>query len=242
MCGAYSNGEVPELLSEAEEVVLDVVSFSNHQQYDPTKGPINGYDIAVYKVDDQPLRASGVVSRTTIWPICFPKKEYLEGVPGILAGWRDPRPSYFSLNNQAETANDYRLKNLETRQVRMEQMAKCEDPAWMKIPSPGTFYPAGVVCARDPSGASCLQFGNSGSGLMRAYIGQSGGPYWYSWVGSLSMYKGCDQAATGYTLGASAFNSPRGDNPGIFTQASCHLSWIAEQYGMTLGRKLQVMH
>ena len=124
----------------------------------------------------------------------------------------------------------------------MEQMAKCEDPDWMKIPSPGTFYPAGVLCARDPSGASCLQFGNSGSGLMRAYIGGPGGSYLYSWVGSLSMYKGCDQAATGYTLGASAFNSPRGDNPGIFTQASCHLAWIAEQYGMALGRKLRVIH
>ena len=176
VCGAYSNGEVPELLSEAEEVVLNVVSFSNHQQYDPTKGPINGYDIAVYKVDDQPLRASGIVSKTTIWPICFPKKDYLAGVPGILAGWRDPRPSYFSLNNFAETAKVYRIRNLETRQVRMEQMAKCEDPAWMKIPSPGTFYPAGVVCARDPSGASCLQFGNSGSGLMRATSDTLGAP------------------------------------------------------------------
>ena len=196
--------------------------------------------MAVYHVDDRPLAASGVVSRRTIWPICFPKKEYLKDVPGILAGWRDPRPPYYGYGDDEENANVFRLRNLETRQARMNQTAKCEDPAWMKIPSPGTFYPAGVVCARDPSGASCLQFGNSGSGLMRAYIGHPGGPYWYSWEGSLSMYKGCDQAITCLVATGSAFNAQRGDNPGIFSQASCYLTWIAEQYGMVLGRKLQV--
>ena len=30
-----------------------------------------------------------------------------------------------------------------------------------------------------------------------------------------------------------------GENPGIFTEATCHLRWIAEQYGLRLGAKLE---
>ena len=54
------------------------------------------------------------------------------------------------------------------------------------------------------------------------------------------MYKGCDQAITGVVATGSAFSAQRGDNPGIFSQASCYLAWIAEQYGMVLESKLQV--
>jgi hypothetical protein len=239
VCGSNSIGEVPELLSIEDEVILDVVSFNNHPEYEATLGPIEGFDLAIYKVDDTPLRGPGVVSRTAIWPACFPKKSYLEDEPGLLAGWRDPTPLYLGYNNEERNANGYRLKNLEMKQVRMEQMSKCRDPAWMEIPH-GSYHPAGVLCAQDPSAASCLTFGNSGSGLMRPFAGHPPDAYRFSWVGSLSMYRGCDQATAVVTSAGGTREAHAGENPGIFTQASCHLAWVAGQYGMELGPELQV--
>ena len=59
VCGSRSIEEVPEQLTVDNEVVLNVVSFTNHPQYE---GPIGGYDLAVYKVEDSPLRAPDVLS------------------------------------------------------------------------------------------------------------------------------------------------------------------------------------
>ena len=49
----------------------------------------------------------------------------------------------------------------------------------------------GTICAADPSLASCLDTGNSGSGLMMERF--QGG---YSWEGALSFYRGCDQSVS----------------------------------------------
>ena len=62
VCGSKSIAEVPEQLTVQKEVVLNVVSFTNHPHYNVSKGPVGGYDIAVYKVDDSPLQAKGTVS------------------------------------------------------------------------------------------------------------------------------------------------------------------------------------
>ena len=40
VCGARSIAEVPEQLTNVNEVVLNVVSFTNQPQYDPSLGPI----------------------------------------------------------------------------------------------------------------------------------------------------------------------------------------------------------
>ena len=240
VCGSKSIAEVPEQLTVQKEVVLNVLSFTNHPQYDSSKGPVGGYDIAVYKVDDSPLQAKGVVSLASgIWPACLPKETYLEGVPGVVAGWRDPIPNYFGFTDNEQTAEAYRLVNLELRQARMELMDECRDPDWMEITN-STFYPQGVICARDPSASSCLQFGNSGSGLLLPFAGWLGGPQRFSWVGSLSMYKGCDQAiATTVDISGTIREAMAGENPGIFTQATCYLPWIANEYGMELSSNLK---
>ena len=237
VCGEFSIEEAPEQLTPEEEVVMEVSSFTNHPLYDPAKGPIGGYDLAIFKVKDSPLRQYGAMSRRGIWPACFPKKSYMEA-PSILAGWKDPRPSFLSYADDEEIARVYSLRNLQQRQTRMKLKAKCQDPKWMNIKE-GSFYPAGTICAKDPSSSSCLVFGNSGSPLMRPYTGHPGrGPYWYSWTGSLSMYYGCDQALS-INTGDSDVVAHAGDNPGVFTQASCYLQWIADQYNMKLGPRLQ---
>ena len=45
-----------------------------------------------------------------------------------------------------------------------------------------------MICAADPTKFSCLDPGDSGSGLMMERF--QGG---YSWEGALSFYRGCDQ-------------------------------------------------
>ena len=52
------------------------------------------------------------------------------------------------------------------------------------------------------------------------------------------MYRGCDQATSVDTSG-SVRESLAGENPGIFTQASCYLPWIAKEYGMELSSELE---
>ena len=239
VCGASSIAEVPEQLTVQNEVVLNVVSFTNHPKYNPSKGPIAGFDLAVYKVDDSPLREPDVVSFDSgIWPACFPKEEYVEEGPGVVAGWRDPMPIYFNYNNVEQNAYGYNLINKALRQARMEVMNECKDPDWMEIEGDSSYYPQGVICAQDPSASSCFHFGNSGSGLLLPFVDWPKGPRRYSWVGSLSMYRGCDQTTAVDTSG-SIQEAWAGENPGIFTQASCYLPWLAKEYGMVLGSELQ---
>ena len=52
------------------------------------------------------------------------------------------------------------------------------------------------------------------------------------------MYRGCDQA-TSVNISGSVRESRAGENPGIFTQASCYLPWIAMEYGMELSPELE---
>ena len=240
VCGTRSIARVPEELTAENEVVMDVMSFVNHPQYNQSEGPIGGYDLAVYKVDDSPLQAPGVVSFSSgIWPACFPKDSYVADVPGVVSGWRDPTPNFYSYNDAEETANAYRLRNLELKQARMELMEQCKDPDWMGVANhQSTFYPQGVLCARDPSASSCFHFGNSGSALLLPFVGWPGGPRRYSWAGSLSMYRGCDQA-TPVNISGSIKEAFAGENPGIFTQASCYLPWLAKEYGMELSSELK---
>ena len=239
VCGTRSIARVPEELTADTEVVMDVLSFVNHPQYNQSEGPIGGYDLAVYKVDDSPLRPPGVVSYNSgIWPACFPKEEYVPDVPGVVAAWRDPTPNFYSYNDAEETAQGYRLRNLELKQARMELMEKCKDPEWMGLANQSSHYPQGVLCARDISASSCFHFGNSGSALLLPFVGWPGGPRRYSWAGSLSMYRGCDQATVVDTSGT--FKEVKaGENPGVFTQASCYLPWLAQEYRMELNPKLR---
>ena len=76
--------------------------------------------------------------------------------------------------------------------------------------------------------ASCVEFGNSGSGIVRKWkTGIDDNEDQYSFVGPLSMSKGCDRAfffPFGY----------RGQNPAVATDATCFMDWVADQYNMEL--------
>ena len=88
---------------------------------------------------------------------------------------------------------------------------------------------------RDPSFASCMFFGLSGSGVMRKEADFGEDEYGnsadrYSWVGPLSFYKGCDKVWDLSKIGDEL--NYAGENPGVITSGHCYLDWIAEQYNM----------
>ena len=139
VCGEHNIGDIPEEISREIEVVLDVLKITNHPKYNQTKGPIYGYDIAVYHVNDTRLKETDRIDPSKVYPACLPRpdpSDYL-GTQAILPSWRDPKPKYFSESNQVESAVEYRLKNLLLRQVQLEE-DRCEDPAWMNS---NTYYP-----------------------------------------------------------------------------------------------------
>ena len=86
--------------------------------------------------------------------------------------------------------------------------------------------------------ASCVDFGSSGSGVVRQWnqSGPASSPvYQYSFAGPLTMSKGCDLA-----IELKRDNTPlrdyiyRGSNPAVVTDATCYMDWIAEQYQLRL--------
>ena len=193
VCGEYSLIEQPEKFSVENEVVLEILEIVNHEDYDPgkpgeeRKGPYNGSDIAVYKVNAEKLK----LKKKELYPACLPKSPDLVSLEqgkstGIFAGWIDPEPIYRIL--EEESFQDYIESYLVPRQTQME-MVECKDPAWM---GSSTYYPPGTICFRDPSMASCSLFGNSGSSVMRQFdtINETAR---YSYTGPLSMSKGKHQ-------------------------------------------------
>jgi len=237
VCGEWSIEEVPEAFSFENELILDVIRFTNHPSYDPGEGPVGGFDISVYHVDSGPLCArnkeKGLNEGDDIYPACLPKSKY-ESNEAILATWIDPQPSWKFENNRPYF--QYRVDNLWTRQARMKE-TECKDPAWMG--NSNTFYPAGTRCYSDPTGMSCHTFGTSGSSAVRLFKDKDNTER-YSWIGPLSFYRGCDRA---WVFRIKPFDQYKtlildaGENPGVFTDGSCYLGWIADQYKMRLPKE-----
>jgi hypothetical protein len=216
---------------------IDILEIRNHPNYVPLKqsssgnsssqdsGPINGYDISVYIVDDSGL--ADRMNTTTLWPACLPKAantDYLPGNRGILAGWGDPLPTYLG---KASTGDSYANDYLVTREGLFEEQPACADPAWMQS---RTYYPPGTVCYTEAAWAGSVQFGLSGSSLVRPFRDRGSQETRYSFVGPLSVSKGSDRSLYTYEEGIIDYSS----NPAVFTDARCYLGWIAEQYGLSL--------
>jgi len=224
VCGEFSvETPEPEISSNEIEIVLDILEIVNHPDYKPNEGPgvggpIEGNDIAVYKVNDSLFK----MTKLKTWPACLPKEEYNRDNLGILVGWVDSVSTY---QYQQGSIQDYRLSYFYPRQIQMEEII-CRDPAWM---GSNTYYPHGTACYRDPSLASCVEFGSSGSGLVRKWrVDPKDGVDQYALVGPLTISKGCDQACSicQYLY--------RGENAAVVTDVTCFMDWIADQYGLQL--------
>ena len=147
MCGEWDIGPISERLSVESEVVLQVISYTNHPQFDIQKGVIEGSDISVYFVDDGPLKKEGIVKKGQLYPACLPSKAH-KNRRGIFAGWSDPLDIgiFYTEHNpggdgsRQENIDEYREKQLILKHVELEA-GKCRDPEWM---SSKTYYPKGI--------------------------------------------------------------------------------------------------
>jgi len=255
VCGEFTTGvEILEQTTEPEQV-LTIREIINHPRYQPNReglgqgGPIEGYDLSVYRVEtDFKLSAT---TQQNIWPVCLPKNdEEFTGrglTDGFIAGWLDTPPvSQLDPLQLGVESNSFRgvRFNFLPRISRMKALDVCEDPEWQKNVGVNTFYPRGTSCFRDPSRASCVDFGSSGSGMVRQWRqygvsqqqdGSMLPTYQYSLAGPLSMSKGCDEALEirreETVLRDYIY---RGSNPAVVTDLTCYMDWIAEQYKLRL--------
>lgn len=227
LCGEWEIGTTPPALSgERRNIALEVLEIIRHPKFDTKEGPIAGNDIAIFKVNDEKLRESGV-QKYKINPVCISEKdakreqrmenEEKEAPFGIQAGWAEPPPFPFILKYAPAYAPLYR-DFFKQWHYRMDIFEKCEDPknstfGELQCPS-NTSYPAATICARDFAKSACFTSGESGSPLMV----QDDDKIFYA-KGLLSFVKGrgCDIYS---------------NNPSAYTKLSCFLPWIAEQYDM----------
>ena len=77
--------KVSERFTPEDEVVLTVLKYTNHPLFNITEGPIGGHDIAVFEVDEEPLKAPGAVQKGKLYPACLPSKAH-KSKQGIFAG------------------------------------------------------------------------------------------------------------------------------------------------------------
>merc|ERR1719447_1476442 len=93
-----------------------------------------------------------------------------------------------------------------------------------------TYYPPATVCAKDVTVQSCFSTGDSGSPLM---VREEDRPMRYFIEGILSFVKGCEQFVFGDRSGGKFNLLQNSENPAAYAKLSCHLPWIAEQYGLS---------
>jgi hypothetical protein len=221
-CNLTNLDVVPKGVSPLDTILLNIREIKIHEKYDPKTGPVGGYDISVYIVDDTDL----TMNKDYVWPACLPQPQnsYLPGNRGIIAGWNQPLPTY--IYSPDKSIGDYQDANLREREALFEAV-KCSDPDWMES---NTYYPPGTVCYADVAFASSVQFGISGSGIVRPFLFEKQTNIRYSWAGALSFSKGADYPVVLDDLSQKLYSG----NPSVFTDAQCYMDWIAAQYGLIL--------
>jgi len=191
-------------LQESGQINFYVTQVIVHPKY---QGADKGYDIAIFKVDDNEAktwdRPEIQEGRKEVYPACLPRLDAEYGTSNRrlwVAGWG-------LVKQRTVAGNRIQVRGLQNNPRHVDVPVQiCDDPDAFK-------YPKGLICAGEPSHDSCQ--GDSGGPLMN--IRQENGESKYEWVGIVSFGVGC--AAKGY--------------PGAYTRTSCYLDWIASHFGLT---------
>ena len=232
VCGEWSIGDTaPEEDGEEFNVPMDVEEVVRHPEYDLVKGPGGGSDIAVFKVNG--LESILEENSDKIYPICLPKTT--RPATGIHSGWSKPPPRKF-MEKYAAGFLPYYADFFKQWHYKMDIQDKCKDANVSQtfgqaLANPSnSWFPGGLLCAKDFTRQSCFSTGDSGSPLMTREPGSDS----YRAEGLLSFVKGCDT----FTIGASNEESTEwqltrfSENPSAYTELSCFLPWVAEQYDL----------
>ena len=242
VCGEWELGAVPRTVSrEKYNVILPVEEIVVHENYDFKKGPINGNDIAVFKVKDTQLANA---DSERIYPACLPDPKSKRSSFGFQSGWAPPPQYYyvekfwpFFIQHYGDLSKQFHYK--------MEINDQCEDPKSIKVygkqlkyPS-NTSYPAGTVCAKDFL-RHCYTTGDSGSPLM---VRNSKVASQFHIEGIQSFSKGCEFNKLSYDeyLKDFTFFGVNQENPSVFTKVFCYLPWIAKQFKLSYQHENEVL-
>ena len=189
-----------------------------------------------------------VFEKYQIYPGCLQEqKDRKKSKTVIHAGWSSPPPLSYVQQNAPFHLPHYRdFRKLWHYRMDIE---KCQDPTKndfngeeLQFPS-NTYYPPGLVCAKEQRRYFCPSSGESGSALMtESKDGQ------LIIDGLLSFIKGCGAFSFDQSYGSlypyiSLFNPQDfglefsvlfqlSNNPSAYTKLSCFLPWIAEQFGL----------
>ena len=233
LCGEWQTGSTAQSVSGEEyNVVLPILDIVRSPDFDAAdRGPGGGADIAVFKVNDAGLQNSRELK---IYPACLPTrgKGHLEF--GVHSGWTKPLPVSFIERfgrGYNQTYGDF----FKQWHYKMRIQESCADPVKTQafgaaIDHPTkTYYPPGTVCALDVTSQSCFSTGASGSPLMAREKNR------FFVEGILSFVKGCEQFVFGPrdAAGTKFVLLQHSENPAAYTKLSCHLPWVAKQYGLS---------
>ena len=151
------------------------------------------------------------------------------------SGWSIPPPLRF-LNNNAKGYIPFYRDFFKQWHFKME-IGECSEPTNNPITgedltfTTSTFYPPGLVCAREFTRSFCPSPGESGSTLMTRDRLR---PDRFVAEGVLSFVKACDifLFGLGNTRGNRYTLNQQTNNPTAYAKLSCYLPWIASQYGL----------
>ena len=236
ICGEWQTGSTSRSASgEQYNVVLPIVEIIQSPAFDADgKGPGGGSDIAVFKVNDASLQNP---RKLKIYPACLPPKDRNPPTEGVHSGWSKPPPLHF-LERYGPGFIPFYSDFFKQWHYKMKIQASCHDPNVtqffgldVQYPS-NTYYPPATVCAIDVTAQSCFSTGDSGSPLM---VREDKRPQRYFIEGILSFVKGCEQLVFGARNDAGTrFDLlQNSENPAAYAKLSCHLPWVADQYGLS---------
>jgi len=160
------------------EVTLQVVKVIVHPKY--VEASTSGFDIAVYKVDDAPLKGKMVKKR--LWPACLPDldRDFMRET-SYVAGWGITKTKYI----QGAKLNVKGIPDIARHTSVIVTECKDDD---------NFDYPKGLICASESGQDSCQ--GDSGGPLIGRTSKYSDSEKRYSWIGIVSFGVGC--AEPGY--------------------------------------------
>ena len=246
LCGEWETGTTPQEFSdETYNVDLPILEIIRHQDFDAAKeGPAAGSDIAVFIVNDGNLAESD----DKIYPVCLPLKNRQKSRQAVHSGRSKPPPLHF-LQEYAKGFVTYFSDFFKQWNYKMDIQESCKDPKSSYTKSTyntttdqftstsintttDTYYPPGLICAKEQIKSVCFTPGDSGSPLMAR---EKDRPDRFYMEGLLSFTKGCDllRISQDDTKKKEFYLAQRSENPAAYTKLSCFLPWVAQQYGLS---------
>ena len=240
ICGEWEIGTYSQEESgEDYNIIFKIEKINIHPDFNISRGSANtNYVIAdiatihVEHVDEE------IFEDNKLYPACLPKKQELrqtDDMRVVHAGWSSPPPLSY-LTSYSWTQNYVPLyRDFHKQWHYSMEITECRDPTVNEATGPlqfptNTYYPKGLVCAKENARQLCPSSGESGSPLMIEEDGK------YTVVGILSFVKGCtdfgfyDWILT--PLDTDDFLVQISSNPLAYTRLTCYLPWISKQYGL----------